>query len=1462
MDRAPLIAAISYNGCDSALSNHDGIPMKYLPSRGHRMSVMTRRITSLSLVVAIAAAVLGATAFVGQGAKPEASLASGGLDGSKGRMQGVTLPAKTSRFAYVPGTNGRQAWAIGHITSKKPGWDSAPTGQIVFLSYEGGQRWKVQGPPVDDAQNPTNPTLANLSMAANGEGWAVGSQGALVHLTPGGRWTYRSACPSVMPANDCSDLVGVSIKQVGSDVVGFAVGRGGRVLRLSQGEWQIDNRPLIPTSQSPPDLVGVATINSEDAWAVGNSSSRELQLFRRGTVSWDRKFTGKPIFDSPAPSTEGSTINLAAVGSSMVATDSGEVWAGGGIYPVNAGEPLGDPQSPFTINIKNETNMVTYCPVQYALAGDNVEPTDICTASMPISKYDISSLSATPNGEIFAGGTGLFHFKSSVWFREPDAIGRLSNVAFASPSEGWVASTGDTIESGGPARSSTLVAGHYTSTPTKARTVRWPHFNTKVLQGIAVSPDGRKAIAVGNNGTAVYYEQGVGWDALSLAGLYSIRGVAWRSNSEAWAVGERGFIYRFDGKNLKGYDLGSATTKSLFGVAFDRQGVGYAVGTSGTILRFAGGSWSQVPSPTSSTLYDIAANGDGFTAVGADGTLLTNHGGGGGWQRDDAVRDLLSRPNTPLPAIYGVSMLPDGTTFAGGAGGSLIRREPSGSLSLLDPIDAEVGTILDIAARKDPSGTLHMFASVSPDAAKYVSERVGAGRSSLLHNDGSGWMDIQLNRRITTWLDGDSSAKSDPILSIAIDSTGTSGWGVGGTMDGLTDEEQHLASTPSSAIYRFDLRREPAAPGSTISPTHDGPGFTFAFVSETGCGSGPCSLSVGSGIMADEVLLQVRDQVNAYSRLPNGPKFVIFGGNLRWRGQPEDLAAFKGYISEFEIPVFAAMGPSDLFSAEATAGALGLAPEPDDSLNVIFDPSTTQQSVATSNRFFLRTFADEHEPWGTLDRSTCNARYNSCDIRPVDVLADGTSGLARTYYAFDYAPKGGRALARFVILDTSDKAFAKGAATNQNPPRQDQSTAWFTNVVSGAVTSNPPIPTFVAMNVPTINPTSLTSNRDRRGALVDGPTFESQALALGVSAVFSGLYRSNSLYNHPDDLSPKKLPFYIMGSGGAPLGGTKFPSDGHYPAWHMINFDSSAVSITNPQANVQVTTIPVIESVALHAVNGLFAPGGTTLNFQGLGRSIEGGDPAGHSDQSRRTYTRFPAPFRCPESTGPGRGDCTAQSALLPDYHFTSDDPTVAQFVAPGPIAGLPLVLNGFLVPDDKSGFLCTFKFGKTNVRLTSGIRQAIMPVSVGAGEGPCVKYPVLAPPKVPIPGTLLALLRPDLAPGPTPGHKPLFKPPLFPDPLAVVLPPAPGPIAAPAPPGSAATSRKEEEEHQSQSEGQEGDNEARVMFHASRQDPSEDTLWGWYVLTATLIMGFSGALAVASITKRQPKPNYVSLRR
>lgn len=1440
----------------------------------------TRRFFALvTAAAALASVVLQTGATIGAAPSGIKEFEKSGMSGSgAGVMVTMTLPARIDRVAIRRDGSG-EAWALGTSAARLPGWNpnNEPQGQVVFLRYLPSTGWQLAGPPTDANYGTIiNPVLSDMAIAPNGEGWSVGSTEPLEDGTREGTFLYHAPGSSTWvqiplePSQTTTQfLQSVSLAQEGGRIVGYASGQGSTIYRYLQGEpWSREPTPAVMSADLTPGLF-ISAVSADVAWAVSDSrQSNGVKIYRRSAGGgWSKVLVGDPIFDSPPATGRRGGYNAKAWGSAVAATPS-TVWVGGAMQPGEAPfTPPNDQESdvtrPFLVQISGATGAVqsTYCPNLYRLRqrGDApIDTTALCEKPFPSASYDIPSISIV-GGEAFAGGQGLFHFKSGSWFREPNTNGYLISISMASASDGWVATTGNTVLRGLAIRSNSPFVGRWTSESQSPRrgVARWAQTQANALESVAFSPDSRTAMAVGQRGAAIYFDSQLGWDKRLPNIAYAIHGIAW-PDSRPWVVGEKGLIGRYNpGSKTWSYDRANGQFPTLFGVAFKSPSEGVAVGAGGTIISYDGSAWRRDSTPTNQTLYAVAATPTGYVAVGRQGTILEKRSGS--WIVHGELTGILDGLPYRSPALYATTVLADGQIIVGGQRGTLLRAEPGGQFAIMYP--PLEGTVLALA-----SGGSQVYASVSPDENKFnAGGAIQPLRGSVLTLRGGTWTDISLSRRIRVSYRHDSSSFDDPVFSIAIQSDGVRGWAVGGSAAGIPDvnpPEGHIRAAPydSSSVYRIDLQGDPEPRHSSANVVPPS-GINFAVFGESWCGrppgstsaSGLCSSSVGTGTQADLVALRIRDEINkiAYPKTPNGPKFVLFTGNMRQTGVPEELAQFKSYLAGFDIPVYAALGNMDLF-----AGLAG------DLINV-------NQGTTGTNDYWKETFFDMARPWGN-GGLVLTPTY----IRPLALQLPNSvvhPNLARTHYAFDVIEEG-RAALRVIVIDSSTKSY--GNSVDQEPQFESQD-SWLSAVISNAKIP-PGIPTVVVMNQPTVYP--LGQQVPNWVNQTDRLNFENVAAPL-TTAVFAGGFRWNTTDSYP--ARRDVTPLYIMGGGGAALGyeapqspigsGTGgplpapslIPEDGFYHGWHLVTVDPDpAARNLLGQAPHSFKTFMALEYLGIHALDGESVSAGYPLKFQGFARQMSGGWSDPNQAKSSTFKIGFPFLLGC---AGPGLGEgyCRSPNVIHPPYRFWSENPKIAQFVIPNPGGGFrsPVIspITGGLIPDTNGtfGFLCTFNKGTVGINLESGMINRRMVITVGPGDGPCVKHAVLPDPDVP---ALRRPLSPEvLLEAEEPARPPIFRPSTLPEPLVVVLPPAPIPIAAPAPPASAAGARKEEEEYQHESEGQEGE-DGRASFAVlshSREARSFDPILTWLYMGAGTIMGLALALITAQAVKK-PKPGYV----
>lgn len=1353
--------------------------------------------------------------------------ASSSMSGSgAATMQLETVPARVARVVVRPGTGGKEAWALGTMTARVPGYSKESIGQVVFLKYTPQTGWVVIGPPTSTAGTIINPVLSSFDVRASGEGWAVGDRGALLHKAPGSdQWVQAPQSGTLTSAT----LNSVSLSRDG----GYAVGLGPTIFRLSGPSWVPESQSEIAAQTS--ELHAVATVGPNDAWAIATGQvqgvdSTSLLIYRRTAAGWSRVTTGQAIFDSPPAKSGDGALNRSAEAGS-IAADAKGAWIGGRMFPRSVGAPEGDADPGdtsrgFVLRYDNASQRFTsYCPDQYSDNTNGLDLSRLCDEPFPTAPFHIASMSISPQGDVFAGGMGLFRFSGKGWYREPNANGYLMSISMGSNSEGFVASSGRSLGAGGLIRSSSTTIGHWTAAPKPSAIARWSQPQDQLLEGLALAGDGSgRAIAVGALGAASIFS-GAAWDSVNPVIGYNLHAAAWPAGSVPWAVGSRGFILRLRGNDWNVVD--SPTNQSLFSVAFRSPAEGVAVGLGGTIVVYRNGTWrDESPASIPNDLYGIVATPNGYVAVGSDGAVV--EGTPGSWRLRKESRALLKRADSPqAPTLYSATLLGDRVVI-GGQDSSLIVREPDGRIRLFEsPLQ---GTVLSVSAA---GGTL--YASLSPSAQKYRGEAPAAQRGTLMRFANGRWADVGLERRVTVLRDQVDPARfEDPIYDLRMSSP-TNGWGVGGSPADLKDPvDGQFRSMPTSAVYRVAFGADPRQPATKADIDPSTAGVTFAAFGESWCGTGLCSSAMGTGTMADEVSLQIRDEINAAAAAPGGPKFVLFTGNMRRVGIPEELEQFRSYLKGFDIPVFVAPGTLDRFSGlEPTRGVISTG------------------STGGNNDYWKAVFAAQPAPWG-------HARPLKNFVPAGVDTAETVAGDARTHYAFDYLDTGRRVM-RVVVVDSSTRSY--GTLQQQNPP-QDQST-WLATVLAEAQDVLR-IPTIVVTNQPPFLPSD--EQIPNWSSFNDQQHFESTVAATRVSAVITGGPRVNAT-----DTIKNVVPMYVVGGGGAPLGrdlqvqegsaaiepASKLPTDGYYHSWHLMTIEPDRRNPLTGQAAITDQAFPIVESLAMHSFFGARIPAGNTTSITALARGLPGGfsDP----DQAKTQYLFHGFQrLRCGYK-GQGNGVCISASATLPRFRFYSEDPSVANFVIRDPVdATAPRKIGGEiqLDPVGAEGLLCVFKLGKVGIVAEAGLHKTRIEIEGIPGDGPCVEKEVKG----------VKVVQPEIPPGPRP--EPAKKESFFfrtqpRQELTVVFPPPPAPVVAPAPPGAPGVGSKEEHEvefetesHDDSSKNQYRAHQFTAMSH-QRRERAADVGNSWMLLSGVTLIAFFSACALAAVRERsQSRPD------
>jgi hypothetical protein len=374
-------------------------------------------------------------------------------------------------------------------------------------------------------------------------------------------------------------------------------------------------------------------------------------------------------------------------------------------------------------------------------------------------------------------------------------------------------------------------------------------------------------------------------------------------------------------------------------------------------------------------------------------------------------------------------------------------------------------------------------------------------------------------------------------------------------------------------------------------------------------------------------------------------------------------------------------------------------------------------------------------------------------LSTVPIGATGMAGRARTHFAIDST--GPEGTVRIVVIDNAAGSLvSRDGAGN---PIEDQK-AWLRQVLLDAR----------QRGIATVVMGSRSLSARVEGGATDADEVAGILLDGGASAyVFEG----------PQEQRASAIP---TGVGGVPqfASGTlgyrdSAPSPGYdVTGMLLLELDLSRRDAASGRAPVSVRLVPVVEDLALEAVDGRLLNRSQPALFRGLGRRVRSGD-------LEDPYVALPTALctgsvRCPDR-------------IDPQVRFTSSDPDIADFVrvdrsSPNPRKPLLDPRTDKVVPDSTSGLLCAFNAGTTTVTIESGGLSYSTTVTVRDGSvlRPCGTMP-LDPrrfPRVP-PSRPIAAVPPPPAQQPPPDDNP---PPIAPPPPPVQQPAVEPPVERPAP--------------------------------------------------------------------------------
>ncbi|WP_320671929.1 hypothetical protein [Patulibacter defluvii] len=1309
----------------------------------------------LLLVAALAAGLVGGE----PGARAQTAPGPLGIE----LQRGPGYDARPLGGAPDSGTPG-EAWGAvdldgvgtdpGRITvdGRALSWDPDAPAPLGLVRYRPGEGWRVVDVTRDEQGRALPLTLRDGRVTAVGGLVLVadddGGARRLLTRDPGGETRAAPAPPDTVllprsgsvPAETLSPSAITGRSENGRTVAFAAI--AGRPQQLGIARWDGDGwtrepicarnaggavPPGCAAAESLPGtafgltVVALAAREGGGAWALARaheSAGLGLVLLERttagGQARWVRRPLGVPAFDARAtPALGVDAVTPLDGGFALTATRDG-VWVDGGFQARGVARQV-------TLRV-TAAGTVSWCDV----AGLCDHPLAIELSPRQRSyAWDGPGNGSRVVGPLASRGTAIGRYATldgDRWRSVPTFVDPSRQLAFAEPDEGWI----------GPA--------HVTRDRPPSPLATWPLPVRRPLQALAAGPGTAgaletPALAVGENGTILRYTPGQGWDSEVLlasdgVGTANLRGVAWPSRDVAYAVGDLGTIWRW----RRSTDLWEADPAApddfvgnLTGIAFaagdpDR---GYAVGRAGTLLRY-GKSWTPVELPAAARgggplggpvdLLGVAFAGP--VAYAAAGRTILTDGGNGQWRVDEQATALMAKASGRRdPLATAVAGLPDGGVVVAGRGFVLERDGGDRPWRFSDqPLPGRQVPVAAAAFREGER--VRALLSIAPVEQYPLATELDPGQSDpdappprlgplstppeayLLRETASGWRDEDRSGL---------GRRSDAALALLVDGGGR-GWVVGGFNGRPALGAAAVDEYETAGIFRYDPAG-PALPPAVRAAGVDTPSGVARFVAggHAICGR-DCAESVPLDLSADRTLARALPLADALGDQANGPRALLYtGGYPQPTGDGSaaadgDQQRYAQLLAQARLPLLVAPGPGDV------GGRTSLG--------------------------FETAFGTFRAPLGQAPAPAA--------MRLVTLGRPAVAGRARTHYAVDQDGNGGTV--RLVVIDNAGGSLAE--RDDRGNPAEDQA-AWLRQVLADA--RGKAIPTVVAG--------SLGLNPSLPNAAADGPA---------VAAILRDGGASAYVYDGAGEQRQTAVP---QGSGEVPAFasgtlGTRVGNDRGFGPPGLLLLEL-AVDRRDPRTNrapVAARLVPVIEDLAIEAVDGRVLNRSQPALFRGLGRRPRA---AGSGVQ----YTELPnAP--CPNESCPGR--------IEPEVRFHSSNPDIADFVRLDPKSTNPR--KPFLDPtsdkpvaDSGSGLLCAFNAGRTTVTISAGGLSYATTVTVRAGSvlRPCGTVPLVDPPAPKPADPVPSAPPPGLSPAPS-GASPT------PTPAPPPAPPSPAPAAAP----------------------------------------------------------------------------------
>jgi hypothetical protein len=923
-------------------------------------------------------------------------------------------------------------------------------------------------------------------------------------------------------------------------------------------------------------------------------------------------------------------------------------------------------------------------------------------------------------------------------------------AAFTSPTDAWIGIGGPTP---GPQ------VAHLTSNPASSSLTNWPSPATAPFLAIAGQPGTDaaggtgEAIAVGAGGEAEMFDPAQGWVQETVTGsdgtpaTPTLRGVAWPTAEEAYAVGDDGAMWRLQpssGNWTPDPGTPAGLTADLTAIAFSPSdsSVGYAVGKDGTILSFSNGVWAMQTPPAGLANADYSSvtfAGDEAIAAyrlppaGSSGTesggLIVNDGSG--WQ---------TVPGLPSghAVLTDVAGLADGGAVAAGPG-IVIERNSSTTAWQYSPTplgELTDGAVAALAAYRDSAGQVRAIVSVDPDptedpdvsgspaqdadTANPIDPDPEPNQGFIVQETAGGWVDAELQdfpgiNEPPGSTPIDQPGWPESVYALLVNATGTQGWAVGGQTGGTAAQAQKgslgasFAATQDGATERLGTGG-PTPPIGTGPPFPDGnngsPTGSLAVNLVVGGGEGCSAPCVDDSQQLLGPNVDLAQAISEAGQLPGATAFIDVGRDLGWdAGAQDGGATYTRELDQFSTILSSGTGGVTTYAVPNGPPSSGAAAGDIQSAG---DEALYQQALGS------------HDP------------------------VSGSVGPAPPAGTDAYAFTNGSGVdsSRVIVLDFSQGNTAQNQLT------------WLAQELSQAVDASQ-VPIVIGAD-------DLTD--PSAGNHADDATAVEQVLASGQAAGY--VYDSGTDSITQGKIQPGQDGISTVNGDAIPTLGVGTLGDG--PAGGEDQTGSGAVVLafavgasTPSGTMLPLGLLSVTGSSAFSGNGQTSVAAGQTLSLAGLEHRIQGGAGGVGTRQAS-----VPIP---PCQLSP-------QCLLTPEASFVSSNTSVGEFVQPSNNdPTLPFVFMDKVDLQIGSDLFCAFQPGTTTVTLDVGGQTYSKTITVtqATAGGPC---PVSATAPVPTAGTAPAPTQPQPAPAPGPAPAPAPTP----------VPPHPAPTPAPQPPASA----------------------------------------------------------------------------